>query len=523
VEIAGAGRTSPCAVSYLEKPNSVKQDDLRKGFAGAVYNYLGMFFEKLVTVLVTIYVIRQLPIPDFGVFNLFQDTIGLVAVIFSFGIPSLIERFLPELYQRGLFDELRRWVYRALIARFLLGLLGALVCLFGRDAIGGFLHSDLFTAYYPVFAFGLLFTILNQTSQSVLDTFLMQKRRNVIRVIVSALRAGLYMAAISLGQGLYGILWAFSISALVGSVLFIHTIYRLRYPQYVEKKTEGLGDLSNRFRRYGAISYLNEMGAMVLSRRADNYLISAFLNPAAVGIYSFATRIVEMFVAMTPLVVGNVIISTLLFRQFTETPTLIFLQRRFNLLCKLALYLTLPILIVLVGLHEQITVMVDPKYHEASYLLALVAIFEILNVFSWPIGWMAQTSEKVEVQLYSKIGAIYNIIAAVILIPRFGPLGAAWATGTSFLMKNILMYVFLRRQLPLTFPWLGIFKLGLSGFLSWIVLALLAEYATRIIPALAIAVLGMVVFAISAKLLVPFDEDERESFEKAVGRKIWLV
>jgi hypothetical protein len=32
---------------------------------------------------------------DFGVFNLFQDTIRLAAVIFLFGIPS-IERFLPS-------------------------------------------------------------------------------------------------------------------------------------------------------------------------------------------------------------------------------------------------------------------------------------------------------------------------------------------------------------------------------------------------------------------------------------------
>jgi O-antigen/teichoic acid export membrane protein len=446
-----------------------------------------------------------------------------VAAIFSFGIPSLIERFLPELYQRGLFRELHRWVYRALVARFLLGLLGALICLFGREALGSILHADVFTAYYPVFALGLLFTILNQTSQSILDTFLMQKRRNAIRVAMSALRAILYTAAISLGYGLYGILWAFSISAWVGSALFVHAISRLKYPREVERRTDGLGSLSARIKRYGAYSYANELGAMVLSRRTDSYLISGFLNPAAVGIYSFAARIVEMFVAMTPLVVGNVIISTLLFRQFTDTPTFEFLQRRFNLLCKLALYLSLPILMILVGLHEQITLIVDPKYHEASFLLALIAIFEIFNVFSWPIGWMAQTSEKVEVQLYSKIGAIFNIVAAIILIPKFGPLGAAWATGTSFMIKNGLMYLFLRRHLPLRFPWLGLGRLGLAGLVSWIVLALLAPWAVSIFPALVIAIAGILAFMVAAKLLRPFDDDERESFEKAVGRKIWLV
>lgn len=501
----------------------MKQDDIRRGFAGAVYNYLGLLFEKLVTVLVTVYVIRQLPIAEFGVFNLFQDTIGLVAVIFSFGIPSLIERFLPELYQRGLFQELHRWVYRALVARFLLGLLGALICLFGRKYLGEFLNSDLFTAFYPVFAVGLLFTILNQTSQSVLDTFLMQKRRNLIRVIVSALRAGLYLAAIASGYGLYGILWAFSISSLAASLLFMHTIARLRHPENVMVQTDGLGSLTARFKRYGAFSYVNEIGAMILSRRTDNYLISAFSNTAAVGIYSFAARIVDMFVGLTPLVVGNVIISTILFRQFTETPTFEFLQRRFNLLCKLALYLSLPILVILVGLCAQITMIIDPKYQNASHILAVVAIFELFNVFSWPIAWMAQSSERVEVQLYSKIGAVYNIIAALILIPRFGPLGAAWATGTSFFLKNALMYLFLRRHVPVKFPALGLLKLGLAGITAWAVLKLLSPLVANFATLAPVAFLGFITFFIASKLLNPFDEDERSSFEKALGRKLWFV
>jgi hypothetical protein len=65
--------------------------------------------------------------------------------------------------------------------------------------------------------------------------------------------------------------------------------------------------------------------------------------------------------------------------------------------------------------------------------------------------------------------------------------------------------------------------LGLAGFASWVMLALLARFATTVIPALAISLLGMVIFAICAKLLAPFIDDEREAFEKAIGRKIWLV
>jgi O-antigen/teichoic acid export membrane protein len=501
----------------------VIKQDIRKGFAGAAYNYLGLFFEKIVTVFVTVYVIRQLPIADFGVFNLFQDTVSLVAVIFSLGIPSLIERFLPELYERGLFRDLQLWVKRALIAKFFLGLSGALLCFFGRDFLGELLNSQKFTNLYPVFAIGLVFSILNQTSQLVLDTFLLQKRRNIIRVIVSILRALLYFIAIYFGYGLIGILWGFSLSALIGSILFIHTIKTLKYPENVEERKDGLGSLGGRFRRYAAYSYLNEVGGLILSRRVDNYLISSFLNPAAVGIYSFAARIVDMFIALTPLKVGTLIISTILFRQFTETPTHEFLQRRFNLLNKLAVYLTLPLLIVLVGLSREITLVIDPKYESASHILALVAIFELFNVFSWPIAWMAQSTEKVQVQLYSKLGAIYNIISAVILIPRYGPIGAAWATGTSALMKNILMYLFLRRYLPLSFPWSALIRMFVAGFASWGVLKLLSPWATGVFTVMGAAAIGGAVFLIAVKAFKPFDVEEVNSLEKAFGRKLWFI
>jgi hypothetical protein len=63
-----------------------------------------------------------------------------------------------------------------------------------RDAIGGF-HSDLFTAYYPPFRLRLLFTILNQTSQSQLDNVY---KSAVTSFAWSPRSCGPYAAAISL-------------------------------------------------------------------------------------------------------------------------------------------------------------------------------------------------------------------------------------------------------------------------------------------------------------------------------------
>jgi len=86
------------------------------------------------------------------------------------------------------------------------------------------------------------------------------------------------------------------------------------------------------------------------------------------------------------------------------------------------------------------------KYIEESWLLTIILGFALINAFATPVALVAQYEEKPHIQLLSKVFAIYNVSALLVLIPYFGIYGAALAIGSSQILKNSFVWWFVRRR-----------------------------------------------------------------------------
>ena len=95
---------------------------------------------------------------------------------------------------------------------------------------------------------------------------------------------------------------------------------------------------------------------------------------------------------------------------------------------------------------ELIKLFFGGKFLEYSHVLVGVYFFSILNAFQMPLGLMAQLKERADIMLYSKVFAVYNLIADIFLIKYFGIWGAVFATGTAVLGKNMFIWCFLRKE-----------------------------------------------------------------------------
>src|SRR5690606_35389356 len=65
--------------------------------------------------------------------------------------------------------------------------------------------------------------------------------------------------------------------------------------------------------------------------------------------------------------------------------------------------------------------------------------------------------------LAMSIPAGSNIVLNVLLIPRFGVMGAAWATAISFALGPAASMTIGRRILPLPLPWNALARCGLAA------------------------------------------------------------
>ena len=180
---------------------------------------------------------------------------------------------------------------------------------------------------------------------------------------------------------------------------------------------------------------------------ADRLFLVYFTSPEQVGLYSLGLRISQVIL----LVVGSFQLAWVPFalsihKEKDAPHTFAHILTYFTIAtCGLALSLT-------VFAKEIISLIATPLYQEAFKVvgplsLGLVAygsysILALGIMISRKTGYLAWTAGA---------AALLNIVLNFLLVPRFGMVGAALATVTSFFVSAILMYVISQRYYPIPF------------------------------------------------------------------------
>ena len=146
-------------------------------------------------------------------------------------------------------------------------------------------------------------------------------------------------------------------------------------------------DERKRLFRYGLYYNFNDAGTLALSSRVDNFFIAAFMDPIAVGTFSFYTRLSGM-------------VSRVDFRpacsrtsydrcSFPRLPAeaAVKIPKYFTLLINTSLLFTVPITAYAAVYHrELVDVVFGGKFREESSLLPIVLFFVTTNVISVPVA-----------------------------------------------------------------------------------------------------------------------------------------
>jgi O-antigen/teichoic acid export membrane protein len=195
-----------------------------------------------------------------------------------------------------------------------------------------------------------------------------------------------------------------------------------------------------RLLRYGFYNNFNDAGTLILSSRSDNFFIAAFLNPVAVGAYSFYCRLNEMIAGMLPLRQFANVIRPFFFAVRSEHAAER-LPRYFTFLVNVTLCVQLPLAAFAMAYHHEIVqVVFGGKFLAYSPLLIVIVGFSVCAAVFDAATLVAQYAEKSATILVSKLFLVYNVVAMLVLLPVLGLFGAAIATGTANLLKNLFIW-----------------------------------------------------------------------------------
>jgi PST family polysaccharide transporter len=187
--------------------------------------------------------------------------------------------------------------------------------------------------------------------------------------------------------------------------------------------------------------------AITIYMRIDAVMLREMAGERQVGIYAAATRISEIWYVVPLAMLASVFPSVVKVREANPALYQQRLLRLFSLMSGFSLTLAIPIALLSTRL---VKLLYGGDYAQAGPVLA-VHIWASLFVF---LGSAQETWNVAEgllrLSLYRTVaGAVINVVLNVVLIPRYGSLGAAWATVVSYAFAAVFGNLFSARTRPI--------------------------------------------------------------------------
>lgn len=170
--------------------------------------------------------------------------------------------------------------------------------------------------------------------------------------------------------------------------------------------------------------------AVTVYMKIDQIMLGQMIGDEAVGIFSAATRISEVWYFIPMAIVASVFPALLEAKKRSEAQYYARLQRLYDLMVVISVAVALPMTFLATPI---IVLLFGDAYHGAGTVLAIhiwASVFVFLGVAS--SNWFLAENRQVLSLQRSVTGAIANIALNLWLIPPYGVVGAAIATVVSY-------------------------------------------------------------------------------------------
>ena len=433
-----------------------------------------LFGEKIlrmvVGLFVGVWVARYLGPEQFGLFSYAQSFVGLFTAIATLGLDGIVVRELVK-------DESRR--DELIGTAFWLKLMGAIAVLVVLAIAVSLTSNDAYTN-------ALVFIIAGATvfqSFNVIDFYFQSKVLS--RYVVFANLIGLFVstlvkiALILYEAPLIAFAWVVLFDSAVLALGYVYFYFRYSsqadhhpeqedshstppsrhsvppsrhsapLPRHSALDAESHSTLKIKhlkFNKSTAVSLLKDSWPLILSGIAimiyvkiDQVMIMEMLDAEAVGQYAAAVRISEAWYFIPMVIASSLFPAIINAKKQSEELYYVRLQKFYSLMLWIAIAIALPMTFLSDWV---IHLLYGELYSQAGSVLMIhiwAGIFVFLGVASGK--WLLSENLQIFSTINTIIGAISNIVLNIILIPRFGIEGAAWATVVSYAISGYFMLV----------------------------------------------------------------------------------
>ena len=430
--------------------------ELKKiGSQSLIYGLGIIFIKGIGFFLIPLYT-HYLNPTDYGILEIIDLTGYLLGYLVSLEIDQAIFRFY-QMYDSK--EEKDTVISTAIFFNMIFGLLTVTVMILLSDKISALtFKTPIYSDYFRILFINMYLGALIGLGKS----FLRIENKATIYVILSvvqtitAIAFNIYFLVI-LGIGVKGILYSTLIGTGVINLYFIFFfIYKIKFVVNIS--------LLWKMIRYGLPFVPTGMFSFVIGW-SDRYILNYYWTLEVIGVYALGYKMgmILVFLFHAPF---NLVWNAYLFDVVKQ-------DNAKDVYSRIATYIL--IMLVFTGLmisiysKELIAIMSPNSYHDAFKVVPLIVMSMIFMCSSSVLQVGALVSGKSEYTTISRgIGAVFSVTMNILLIPKYGMIGAGISTATSYFISTIIVLLLSQRVYKIDFEYARFAKIFISAVITFL-------------------------------------------------------
>lgn len=410
-----------------------------KAFKNSTYNLIGYIWPMIFTLLITPIIVFKLGVKDYGIYLFISTVISMLGLL-DLGLGTAVTKHLSFYYGKKDYDSMNRTSHSANSLFLITALIGLaliiLISIFGINLLPEKYNAyNQYTALLIIAGFTFFFNTIGSTSFATLmatQRFDISTKISIFSTMISSIGI---LTIILIGGSLKEIfIFQLFLSAIIAFSYYYQS--RKSLPEVYFNLKFDLKEIKNCY-SFGVVNFINNIASTSLLS-LDRLIIPFFTGPSALTYYSMPGNIATKIPGLSNTLGVSLFPTVSQLSGSEDKEKIISLYiRSFRLITIISSALTITTISFSYKL-LQYWLNIDFANNSYQILILLSITNFILSLFG-PLSHFLLGLGKLKFLTYSSIGmAIFNTTLLIVLLPRFGIMGAAW----SYLISVLPVFYF---------------------------------------------------------------------------------
>lgn len=439
---------------------------------GVGINFIGTLLNGVFSFLTSIIVARLFDARLLGVFSLGIGILRLVFVLWASGLRQAVVRYAAHESNKAKDSP---WVYGTTISALKIALVSSLmatsILFFATPLIANALDEPELVILLRVFALTLPFFAMSTVYLSATRALQYMRYTVYVRKIIEpGLQLLLIVILFLMGFHLTGLAVSALIPLILGAILA-----RLFFRRICNVFTKDARQSAS------VIEILKFSIPLTLSTllsyavfKLDTLFLGYYETSTNVGIYSAAIQ-VAIWISSIQVSLNTMVAPVI--SELASKREFLSLQKLFQVTTRWAFTISFPLFLFVVLFRQQVLTIFGQAFEVGSTSLILVSLGQLALAMSGPSEFMLIMSGYPRIHFYNNVALLaISLLMNILLIPKFGILGASVVNATLWILVNIAWIVEVYLVLGIHPMHKGLYKPLVAGLCSFALACVAREW-----------------------------------------------